>query len=307
MVEVRTVLPGQKDNWDWVEGFFSLDWLFEGHLRGTSVSYAISAPRRMDTELLSTNGGVQVGAMEGQAELRTTNGTLKAEGMRGELKGRTTNGAITLSGLAGGCDVGTTNGRITAEFLALGGQGCDLRTTNGTIRVTLPENARADLDAATTNGAITSELPLSMLGESNKRRMEGKINGGGPPLRLRTTNGNIAIGKGLAVAGLPAPALPPARPGLPAAPDSGKESRWRAYFMRIQFWEGGEQKVKVIVPLALARGALRSLPDEAQEDIREKGIDIDTLAGDILHNPKIGKVVEILDEDSQVKIDLLEE
>ncbi len=194
-VEVRTVLPGQKDDWDWVEGLFSLDWLFEGHLRGTAVSYAISAPRRMDTELMSTNGGVQIGAMEGRADLRTTNGILKAEGAKGELKGRTTNGAISLSGLAGGCDASTTNGKITVEFLSLGGQGCELRTTNGGIRVTLPENVRADLEAATTNGTITSELPLSLQGEISKRRMEGKINGGGPPLRLRTTNGSISIVK----------------------------------------------------------------------------------------------------------------
>jgi hypothetical protein len=28
-LEVRTVMPAQKEGWDWVEWFFSLDWLFE--------------------------------------------------------------------------------------------------------------------------------------------------------------------------------------------------------------------------------------------------------------------------------------
>src|SRR2546427_4793163 len=79
-LEVRTVMPGQQADWDWIEWFFSLDWLFEGFVREVSVSYEISTPRRMDTELVSTNGGIQIGAIEGRAELRTTNGAVQAKG-----------------------------------------------------------------------------------------------------------------------------------------------------------------------------------------------------------------------------------
>jgi len=58
VLEVRTVMPRQQKDWDWVEWFFSLDWLFEGFVREASVSYEILTPRRMDTELVSTNGRV---------------------------------------------------------------------------------------------------------------------------------------------------------------------------------------------------------------------------------------------------------
>jgi hypothetical protein len=48
VLEVRTVMPAQQESRDWVEWFFSLDWLFEWHAREGGVSYEISTPRRMD-------------------------------------------------------------------------------------------------------------------------------------------------------------------------------------------------------------------------------------------------------------------
>jgi hypothetical protein len=59
VLEVRTVMPAQRDDRDWVEWFFSLDWLFEWLTREASVSYEISTPRTMDTTLVTTNGGVR--------------------------------------------------------------------------------------------------------------------------------------------------------------------------------------------------------------------------------------------------------
>jgi hypothetical protein len=193
VLEVRTVMPAQREGWDWVEWFFGLDWLFEWHMREASVSYEISTPHRMDAKLVSTNGGVHIGAIEGHATLHTTNGAVTAEGTQGVLRGHTTNGAISLLRVAGGCHVVTTNGKITAELLSLGSQGCELQTTNGAIHITLPENIRADLEASTTNGHVTSQLPLSLQGKIGQRGMEGKINGGGPPLKLHTKNGGVTI------------------------------------------------------------------------------------------------------------------
>lgn len=196
VLEVRTVMPGRQEGRDWVAWFFSLDWLFEGWAQDASVSYAISTPRRMDATLISTNGKVQIGAIEGRADLHTTNGAVHAEGTQGAVKAHSTNGAIRLVGVAEGCNAHTTNGNITVELVSLSGQGCQIHTTNGAIHLTLPENVRADLQASTTNGRVTSELPLSVQGPFSEKGMEGTINGGGPPVKLRTTNGNITIAKG---------------------------------------------------------------------------------------------------------------
>jgi len=292
-LEVRTVLPEQMADWDYVESFFSLDWLFEGRVKNVNVSYAILTPRRMDADLKTSNGSVKIGALEGHMVLRTTNGGLTAEGVKGEVEGRTTNGGITLTRLEGGCDAVTTKGKVTAEFLAFGGHGCRLRTTNGGIQITLPADARADVEAATTNGRVISDLALAVQGEVSKRRMEGKINGGGPLLNLHTTNGDIRIvkGEGRGVQGAAAPAPPLSRE------NGGK-------LLRVRVWEEGEKNINISVPLSTAQEILRALPDPARELMGEKGVDVERLIRAILSHPKPGKLIEIQDEDSRVEIEI---
>jgi hypothetical protein len=296
VLEVRTVMPGQPADRDWLEWFFSLDWLFERRVREASVSYEISTPPRMDAKLVSTNGRVQIGAIEGRADLRTTNGAVHAEGTQGAVQAHTTNGAISLVQVAGGCNAVTTNGKITAELLSLGSQGCELHTTNGAIHITLPENVHADLEASTTNGSVTSALPLAVQGKISKQGMEGKINGGGPPLKLRTTNGSITIAKTEARE----TALPP--PALSSMPSDAAVSGSQASVLRIQVWQHGEQQVKISVPLALAQEALRHLPDAARDQMRDQGVDIEQLLQAVAKNPKLGKLLEIQNADGRVEI-----
>src|SRR5438270_222263 len=59
----------------------------------------------------------------------------------------------------------------------------DLSQPNGGLRI----------DAANTNGSIESDLPITTSGAQNKHSLHGTMNGGGPELRLRTTNGSIHI------------------------------------------------------------------------------------------------------------------
>ena len=147
----------------------------------------------------------------------------------------------------------TTNGKITAELLSLGSQGCELQTTNGAIHITLPQNIRADLDASTTNGSVTSALPLSLRGEISQRGMEGKINGGGPALKLRTKNGGITIER--APAG--EDAMPPV--SVSSLPSDSATTGGQTSVLRIQVGREGEQR-SVSVPLAVAQDALYQLP-----------------------------------------------
>jgi hypothetical protein len=303
-LEVRTVIPKQQEDrdWedrDWVEWFFSLDWLFEQRAREAreaSVSYEISTPRRIDAKLVSTHGRVQIGAIEGGADLHTTHGAVHAEGTQGGVKAHTTHAAISLVQVAGGCHAVTTHAEITAEILSLGSQGCELHTTHATIHITLPENIRADLDASTTHGSVTSALPLSVQGKISPQGMQGKINGGGPPLKLRTTHSNITIDKTAARE----EALSPT--SVSSLPSDSAATGGQTGMLRIQVWQEGEQTVKISVPLVAAQDSLPQLPDSARDHMRDKGVDVEQLLKAVLQNPKLGKLVEIQDAHSRVEI-----
>jgi hypothetical protein len=55
-------------------------------------------------------------------------------------------------------------------------------------------DAAADLDASVTNGAISIAGLKFEASDQSRRRLSGRINGGGTPITLATTNGAIRIG-----------------------------------------------------------------------------------------------------------------
>jgi len=166
-VTVHTIYPSRGS-----VGF--LDFL-AGNWSDAKVEYDITVPRSISLDVETTNGAIEVNGV---------NGTLKVE---------TTNGHIRLERCAGNVDASTTNGRIEAELLTVDRDRTNrLSTTNGKVILTVPPSLAAQVDASTTNGSIDSDLPVSTQSFS-KHSLRGAINGGGAPLRLRTTNGSIEI------------------------------------------------------------------------------------------------------------------
>lgn len=125
--------------------------------------------------------------------LKATNGEINAEGLAGMFRAETTNGAINAVGLEQGADVETTNGVVHLDFAKLGDSGLRCSTTNGEVTVTLPRDTKARIVAEVTNGGITTSGLDVTTTQQSRRRLEGTIGGGGPAVRVETTNGAIRI------------------------------------------------------------------------------------------------------------------
>lgn len=150
------------------------DW-FTGKHVDAQVKFELTVPRSMSLDLENVNGAISVTDVAGKHALETTNGR------------------IEVARCGGSIDASTTNGAISAELLTVAkGQPLRFSTTNGRISVTLPPTLAVDVDADTTNGAIRSDLPVTMT-RTSENSLRGSINGGGTPLRIRTTNGSISI------------------------------------------------------------------------------------------------------------------
>jgi DUF4097 and DUF4098 domain-containing protein YvlB len=141
----------------------------------TNITYDVTVPRTFNTNVSNTNGAISMSDVNGQ------------------LRVETTNGRIELSRCAGTVDAETTNGAIRAELLSITpGRDLNIETTNGRISLVVPATIAANIDAETTNGSITTDLPVTTKSfDSNSLR--GSVGGGGPHLKLRTTNGSIEI------------------------------------------------------------------------------------------------------------------
>ena len=154
------------------DGIF--DWMF-GSGVNASVTYDVTVPRTMNLDLDDTNGTIEVNDVRGSHRIGTTNGR------------------IELAHCAGDVEAETTNGGIRAELLDVTpGKSVRLETTNGRISLSAPPTLAARLDAANTNGSINTELPITTT-TVGRHSLRGTINGGGPEVRLRTTNGSIEI------------------------------------------------------------------------------------------------------------------
>ena len=123
-----------------------------------------------------------------------TNGQVALTGLSGKVVARTTNGAVTGKGLSGGVDARSTNGVVNIDFASVGRDPISARTTNGGVILSLPDTAKADVSASWTNGGVNVSPDLKVeVTEKSRRRFEGRMNGGGTPIELHTTNGGIRL------------------------------------------------------------------------------------------------------------------
>jgi hypothetical protein len=145
------------------------------NMGSSEVRYTVKVPAAAEVEFATVNGGVEV------------------TGLTGRIKTETTNGGIVGRQIGGPIEASTTNGGVEVEVTRVADNGVRLGCTNGGIKLRLPSDAKANISASVTNGGISADgLPIEVT-ESSRRRLEGRLNGGGPEVRLEGTNGGISI------------------------------------------------------------------------------------------------------------------
>jgi putative adhesin len=141
------------------------------------VRYHVRAPKNATINATTTNGGILV------------------TGMSGKVIAHTTNGGVTGKELTGGVEARSTNGGVNLDMASVGIERISARTTNGGVTLMVPESAKADVTATCTNGGIVVSPDLKMeVFDQTRRRLEGRLNGGGSTaIELHTTNGGVRI------------------------------------------------------------------------------------------------------------------
>jgi len=151
-----------------------------------SVSFQVLVPRSINLDLTARNGGISVSETIGSTQLETVNGGVHLANLSGDVKGRTTNGGV----------------HIVLAGASWRGSGLEVTTTNGGVHISMPENYAAHVEAGTVNGGFHSDIPALNVtteelrgdwGHSRAKRIETNFNGGGPPIRVTTTNGGVHI------------------------------------------------------------------------------------------------------------------
>src|SRR6266403_641197 len=156
-----------------------------------------------------TGGGqIDFGEVRGSVRAQTGGGGIRMMYVSGPMELESSAGSICLTRVAGTVRAATSGGTITAWINpdAPSGGGnvqlpglSQLTSGNGDIVVFLPRNLAADIDAQVESGGerrieADPALALQIQNRGNGPvRAIGALNGGGPPLRLRTTAGKIRL------------------------------------------------------------------------------------------------------------------
>jgi hypothetical protein len=69
----------------------------------------------------------------------------------------------------------------------------DLHTGSGGINMRVVGETPFDLDASSGSGGITNTQPVNAIGATSRRRLQGKVRGGGAVVQLVAGSGGIQI------------------------------------------------------------------------------------------------------------------
>jgi hypothetical protein len=157
-----------------------------------------------DVRVGTAGGSIRLGVIDGTVFAETAGGGIEVESARAVTRAESASGVIRLGRVAGPVRAETASGNIFATVVADRASWADsqLGTQMGDVVVYLPSNLaitiRATIDMASSQRAIHSDFPLVFrnLGDWQGMREligEAQINGGGPSLKIRTTQGKIEI------------------------------------------------------------------------------------------------------------------
>lgn len=160
-----------------------------------SVRVEIRVPNGLVANIHTRDGSISVDGVQGTFKLRTGDGRVEATRVEGTLDADTGDGSIRIRGRLDAMSLHTGDGSIEAELMA-GSKitsGWDVGTGDGHVTLRLPGTFGAELDAHTNDGKIKVDFPVATTRNVSGNDFRGKLNGGGPTLKIRTGDGAIRV------------------------------------------------------------------------------------------------------------------
>jgi DUF4097 and DUF4098 domain-containing protein YvlB len=179
------------------------------NMHNISIDYEIQAPENSFLEAGSGSGDITVDGVGENAKISTGSGNIHANGLhggfkvdtgsgniyvdqtgQGDVKAQTGSGDVELRNVHGSLHAGTGSGNIKVG----GAPSSDwkLETGSGNIDYTAG-GAAFTLEASTGSGSVHTDMEMLTQGSSNHHHVSGKVNGGGPTVRIETGSGDIRV------------------------------------------------------------------------------------------------------------------
>jgi hypothetical protein len=140
----------------------------------------------------TSGGGIEIATIAGPVRAGTSGGSITIGAASGDVSAETSGGGIRVHGAGGRVEAHTSGGSVEVNFAPGNARGGELSTSGGGVTAAVDPAARLSIDASASGGGVTSDLALTTRTFS-RTSIRGDLNGGGSPLRLRTSGGGIRI------------------------------------------------------------------------------------------------------------------
>jgi len=176
----------------------------DGRTSGGSIHLANS---RDDIDLSTSGGSIEATNCEGKLRLSTSGGSLSLKDLKGDIRATTSGGSIHGSDVEGELITHTSGGSIHLSDLS-----CSLETSTsgGNIDVSIKQlgkyikisNSAGNIDVTLPNKGLDLDLSASKIktgqlnnfsGKVDDEEINGKLNGGGVPVRIDAGSGKISL------------------------------------------------------------------------------------------------------------------
>ena len=283
------------------------------------------------------SGAVEVEDVHGPLRLRTVSGSLRCRSYVGQCECTTVSGALDFEGSRlRGAELQTVSGGIRLEGDLAPGAPHHIRTISGDVSLALA-GASYRIEYKSMSGNVDpSRGDEHVVREGRHERLVG-IGDGATRVKVRTVSGDLALarssgpvaesveGERLEPAAAPDPtrsvlervargelgvdeaaaalaalgATPGPGGGTPTEPADAAAPAPRGKTLRIRVTEGGEKKVDIAIPLAIARVGKVKLGGLVRGHLGRFGIDLDEVMRDLQRE---GRIVDVAEGNDRVEI-----
>lgn len=161
------------------------------------------------TKASSSGGGVKATNHYGDIRLSSSGGGVTVEGVRGSVYARSSGGSVTLDDIHGAADASSSGGGVsvsgeTSSVKAKSSGGpvrvnvsnltdeLNLQSSGGGVSAVIQDGDTLGLDLDLRSGKVNIDLK-NFSGTSEKDRVKGKMNGGGIPVYMHASGGNVNV------------------------------------------------------------------------------------------------------------------
>ena len=149
----------------------------------------ISAQNCVGILKLNTSGGnLDLGKLSGSIHASTSGGNIEGDAIQGDFITGTSGGNVDLHNLSCSLDVCTSSGDIQVEVTKLS-KFVKIRSGGGNVNLQIANESGLNLDLK--GDKIRTNALKNFSGTKTEERIEGKLNGGGVPVVVHVSGGNI--------------------------------------------------------------------------------------------------------------------